>query len=159
MVIGLVGRPGIAPGSAVSDRQLLERIAIQTHHDRRLEGTQVRVVVQDGQVVLSGTVYLYSQKMLYEQIVWRTPGVVEVDSEIRVAPRLPIEDAELARQIHTLLKGQQRFQNAEVTVDVTQGAVSLSGTFHDPSDVLALKHQIAEIEGVIHLEILARFVT
>ena len=41
----------------------------------------------------------------------------------------------------------------------TEGAVNLSGTFHHPGDVLALKHQVAEIEGVIRLEIMAQFVT
>jgi osmotically-inducible protein OsmY len=156
IVIGLVGSLGIVPMFTASDRELRERIGIQTHHDKRLEGTQVHVSVQDGQVVLSGTVYLYSQKMLYEHIVWRTPGVVEVDNEIRVVPRLPVEDAEIARHIRTLMKDQQRFQNAEITVHVTQGAVSLSGTFHDPGDVLSLHHQVAEIDGVIRLEILAR---
>ena len=159
VVIGLVGSLGITPVSAGSDRELLERIAIQIHHDKRLESTQVHVLVQNGQVVLSGTVYLYSQKMLYEQIVWQTPGVVEVDNEIRVIPRLQVKDAEIARHIRIMIKGHQRFQNAEITVDVTQGSVSLSGTFYDPGDVLFLKHQVAEIEGVIRLEILARFAT
>ena len=82
-----------------------------------------------------------------------------MNNAIRVVPRLPVEDAEIARLIRTLIKGHQRFQNADITVEVTQGAVSLSGTFHDPGDVLFLQHQVAEIEGVIRLEIMARFVT
>jgi osmotically-inducible protein OsmY len=159
VVMGLVGSPGIVPGYVADDREVLERIAIQIHRDERLEGTQVHVSVQGGQVALSGTVDLYSQKMLYEHIVWRTPGIVKLNNEIRVVPRLPVEDAEIARHIHTLITGHQRFQNAEITVDVTEGAVNLSGTFHDSGDVLALKHQVAEIEGVIRLEIMARFVT
>jgi osmotically-inducible protein OsmY len=154
-----MGSSGLAPGYAAEDREILEHIAGQTHHDERLEGTEVHIVVRSGQVLLSGTVYLYSQKMLYEHIVGRTPGVVEINNAIRVVPRLPVEDAEIAGHIHTLIKGHQRFQNAEITVDVTEGAVSLSGTFHDPSDLLSLKHQVAEIEGVIRLEIMARFVT
>ena len=85
--------------------------------------------------------------------------MVEVDNEIRVVPRLPVADAEIARHIHTMINGHPLFQNAEITVDVTQGAVRLSGTCHDPGDVLFLKHQVAEIEGVIRLEILARFAT
>jgi osmotically-inducible protein OsmY len=157
VVIGLLGSLGMAPVSTASDRELRERITVQTHHDKRLEGTRVRVLVQDRHVVLSGTVSLYSQKMLYEHIVWRTPGVVEVDNDIRVVPRLPVEDAEIAEHIHTVLKGHPRFQHAEITVHVTQGAVSLSGMFHDPGDVLSLQHQVAEIDGVIRLEILARF--
>jgi len=58
-----------------------------------------------------------------------------------------------------MLKDHQRFQNAEVTVDVTEGAVSLSGTLYAPGDFLFLQHQVAEIAGVIRLEIMARFVT
>jgi osmotically-inducible protein OsmY len=85
--------------------------------------------------------------------------VVELNNDIRVVPRLPVEDTEIAGHIHTLLKGHQRFQNAEITVDVTEGAVSLSGTFYDPGDFLFLQHQVAEIEGVIRLEIMAQFVT
>ena len=119
----------------------------------------MHVWVQGEQVALSGTVYLYSQKMLYEHLVGRTPGVVELNNAVRVVPRLPVEDAEIARNIHTIVKDHQRFQHAEITVDVTEGAVNLSGTFHDSGDVLALKHQVAEIEGVIRLEIMARFVT
>jgi len=86
-------------------------------------------------------------------------GVVELNNAMRVVPRLPVEDAEIARHIHTIVKNHQRFQYAEITVDVTEGAVSLSGTFYDPDDALFLKHQVAEIEGVIRLEIMTRFVT
>jgi osmotically-inducible protein OsmY len=85
--------------------------------------------------------------------------VGEIDNDIRVVPRLPVEDAEIAGHIRTLIKGHQRFQNTEITVDVMEGAVSLSGTFHDPSDLLFLQRQVAEIEGVIRLEIMAQFVT
>jgi osmotically-inducible protein OsmY len=157
--MGLVGSPGLVPGYVTGDREILERIAVQTHRDKRLEGTEVHIAVRDGQVVLSGTVYLYSQKMLYEHIVGQTPGVVELNNDIRVVPRLPVEDTEIAGHIHTLLKGHQRFHNAEITVDVTEGAVGLSGTFYDPGDFLFLQHQVAEIEGVIRLEIMAQFVT
>src|SRR5262245_32526554 len=68
VLIALVGSLDIAPVSAASDREILKRIDVQTHPDKRLEGTRVHIVVQDGRVVLSGTVYLYSQKMLYEHI-------------------------------------------------------------------------------------------
>jgi osmotically-inducible protein OsmY len=159
VIMGLVGSPGLVSGDTAGDREILEHIAVQTHRDERLEGTEVHVVVQSGRVVLSGTVYLYSQKLLYEHIVERTPGVVEIDSDIRVVPRLSVEDAEIAAYIRMLIAGHQRFQNAEVTVDVTQGAVSLSGVFYDPGDVLLLTYQVAEIEGVIELEIKVRFVT
>ena len=159
VVVGLVGSPGLVSGDAAGDREMLEYIAIHTHHDERLEGTQVHVVVRGGHVVLAGTVSLYSQKLLYEHIVGRTPGVVEITNDIRVVPRVPIEDAAIAAHIRMVIKEHRRLHNAAITVDVTEGAVSLSGTFYDPSDFLFLKHQVAEIEGVIDLEVMARFMT
>jgi osmotically-inducible protein OsmY len=159
VVVGLVGSPGLVSGDAAGDREILESIAIHTHHHERLEGTQVHVVVRGGHVVLAGTVSLYSQKLLYEHIVARTPGVVEIDKDIRVVPRLPVEDAAIAEHIRTLIVGHQRFHNAEITVDVTEGAVSLSGVFSDPGDVLWLTHRVAEIEGVVAIEVMAWFIT
>jgi osmotically-inducible protein OsmY len=157
--IGLVGSPGIVPGDVAGDREVLERITGQIHHDQRLEGTQVQVVVQGGHVALSGTVDLYRQKLLYEHIVGRTPGVVKLKNDLRVVPRLPVEDTEIARHIHILITVHQRFQHTEIMVDVTEGVVNLSGTFYDPNDVLFLRHQVAEIEGVIRLEIRTRYAT
>ncbi|HEY7490014.1 MAG TPA: BON domain-containing protein [Candidatus Tectomicrobia bacterium] len=159
VIIALVGSPGLVSGYAAEDREILEHIAVQTRHDERLEGTEVHIVVRGGQIVLSGTVYLYSQKILYEHIVEQTPGVAEITNDVRVVPRLPVEDVEIARRIRALIKDHQRFQNTDITVDVAQGAVSLSGTFHDPGDFLFLQYQVAEIEGVIRLEISALFVT
>jgi osmotically-inducible protein OsmY len=75
VVMGLVGSQVFASGEAAGDRDIREHIAVQTHQDERLEGTEVHIVVRSGHVVLSGTVYLYSQKMLYEHIAERTPGV------------------------------------------------------------------------------------
>jgi osmotically-inducible protein OsmY len=159
VIIALVGSPGLVSGYAAGDREILEHIAVQTRHDERLEGTEVHIVVRGGHIVLSGTVYLYSQKILYEHIVEQTPGVAEIVNDVRVVPRLPVEDAEIARRIRALMKDHQRFQNIDITVDVAQGAVSLGGTFHDPGDFLFLHHQVAQIEGVIRLEISALFVT
>ena len=159
VIMGLAGSLELVSGYGAGEGEILEHIAIQTHRDERLEDTEVHIAVRGGQVVLSGTVYLYSQKLLYEHIVKRTPGVVEIDNDIRVVPRLPVEDAEIAGYIHSLIKEHQRFRHTEITVDVTGGAVRLRGTFYDPGDLLFLQHQVAEIEGVIRLEIVARFVT
>ena len=51
VVMGLVGSLGLVSGYAAGDRAILEHIAIQTHHDERLEDTEVHIVVRGGQVV------------------------------------------------------------------------------------------------------------
>jgi osmotically-inducible protein OsmY len=148
----------LSPAHALSDDALRQRIEEQARNDKRLEGTRVVVAVQDGGVVLYGSVWLYSQKMLYEHITWRTYGVVEVDNEIHVEPRVLVSDQEIESTILSMILKYQRLQGAGIRVTVTKGHVRLHGTFHNPGDVLFLKHRVAEIAGVIHIEIEVRFV-
>ena len=53
------------------------------------------------------------------------------------------------------MKTFPRFHGAGVSVTVDGGAVALRGTFSHPLDVQFLKNQVADIEGVIALEMLA----
>jgi osmotically-inducible protein OsmY len=113
--------------------------------------------VVDGNVVLFGEVGLYIQKMLYEKIAWKNQGVVEVDNEIRVVPRLPQTDAAVERKIMQVIQTHQRFKGAKVAVTVETGNVFIRINLDHPSDILFLKHRVAEIEGVTSIEIQAKF--
>jgi osmotically-inducible protein OsmY len=95
--------------------------------------------------------------MLYEQIAWKTEGVVEVDNEIRVVPRLPKTDAAIERKIMELAQTHRRFQGVNVIVTVVKGAVQIRTTLDHPQDVLFLKRRVAEITGVISINIQAKF--
>ncbi len=141
------------PIYGANETELRQRIQDQVRSDDQLEGTEVRVAVKGGDIVLSGTVRLYSQKMRYEQLVWRTPGVLDVDNEIRVLPHGLIEDRDIKSQILNIKHKYPRFQASVIQVVVDEGQVSVNGTFHNASDVLFLKHRIAEIEGVTRITI------
>jgi osmotically-inducible protein OsmY len=62
-------------------------------------------------------------------------------------------DRDMTSQILDITLKYQRFQASVIRVSVTNGHVTVRGTFHDASDVLFLKHRIAEITGVIRIEI------
>jgi osmotically-inducible protein OsmY len=156
-LIGLIGLGFLRPVSALSDALLQQRIQEQIDTDKQLEGTHITAAVQESQVVLSGTVWLYSQKIRSEQIAWRTHGVVEVDSEIRVVPRVPTTDQDLTSAILLLTLQLPQLQRAGMSITVTDGHVYLSGTFYDASDVLLLKHHVADIEGVISITISVKY--
>jgi osmotically-inducible protein OsmY len=141
------------PANASDEAGLQQRIQEQALRDEQLEGTQVTVTVKAGEVVLSGTVRLYSQKMRYQQIAWRTSGVIDVDNEIRVSPSGLITDRDIKSQVLNIMLKYQRFHSTVIEVSVSNGHVKVNGTFHDASDVLFLKHRIAEIEGVTRIEI------
>jgi osmotically-inducible protein OsmY len=143
----------LAPAHADVDGVLKERIKDQASGDKRLAGTQVTVLVQKQDVILSGKVRLYIQKMIYEQIAWHTQGVREVDNEIRVVPQVPTTDEQIKAIIIRFLIEHEEFHTAEITLDANEGRVVLSGRFREPEDVLRLKHWVAQVEGVVAIEI------
>jgi osmotically-inducible protein OsmY len=143
---------------AMSDKIIKQRIEGEAADTFRLSETKVDLAVEDGYVVLYGTVGLYIQKMLYEQIAWKTKGVVEVDNEIRVVPGLAQSDAVIERKIMELVQTHRRFQGVKVIVTVIKGAVHIRATLEHPQDVLFLKRRVAEIDGVISINIQAKFI-
>jgi len=52
-----------------------------------------------------------------------------------------------------IIKSDGRFVDTNLELEVTAGLVRLRGMFQDPTDVLALKHRIASIPGVLDVEI------
>lgn len=145
--------PACAEEPAVGDGDLQTRIERRISALPNQEGATVRVFVRDGEVLLQGSVRLLEQSLRIEQDVWKTPGVRDVDNELRVAP-LPLGgDAEIERQIRLVLKGDSRFLDASLELQVEAGLVRLRGRFRDPSDVLAVKHRIAAIPGVLDIQI------
>jgi len=143
---------------AMSDKIIKQRIEDQAADTFRLRGTKVDLAVEDGYVVLYGTVGLYIQKMLYGEIAWKTRGVAEVDNEIRVVPGLPQSDTVIERKIMELVQTHRRFLGVNVIVTVINGAVHIRTTLDHPRDVLFLKHRVAEITGVISINIQAKFI-
>jgi len=131
---------------ALSDKIIKQRIEGEAADTFRLRETKVDLAVEDGYVVLYGTVGLYIQKMLYEQIAWKTKGV------------LPQSDTVIERKIMELVHTHRRFQGVNVIVTVIKGTVHIRTTLDHPQDVLFLKHRIAEIKGVISINIQAKFV-
>jgi len=158
LTIIVLGITHVHAALAMSDNLIRQRIEDKAADMFRLRGTKADVAVEDGNVVLFGEVGLYIQKMLYEQIAWKTEGVIEVDNEIRVVPRLPQTDAVIERKIMELTQTHRRFQGVDVNVTVKEGAVHIRTTLDHPQDVLFLKRRVAEIEGVIDINIQAKFI-
>jgi hypothetical protein len=145
------------PALSAADDAVRRHLDAELHrHGDALADARVQIAVDDGAVLLRGTVRYYRQKLLYEQVAWRAPGVREVESELQVVPLLPVTDAEIERRIVELAK-LDRFQGVGLQATVRNGVVAVSATFHHPSDVFFLKHRLAEFEGVRGIAIAASF--
>ena len=157
LIITVFGLLYVPRTLALSDKLIKQGIENEAADMLRLKGAKVDLVVEDGYVVLFGEVGLYIQKMLYEKIAWKNKGVIEVDNEIRVVPRLPKADAAVERKIMEVIQTHGRFKGAKVAVTVEKGDVYIRINLDHPSDILFLKHRVAEIEGVIYIDIQAKF--
>ena len=142
-----------AQSMAPSDEWIKLAIEKEIASSPELGGIQVHVLVEDGNVVLVGAVRFYIQKMQIEKIAWQAEGVVEVDNEAHVVPQSPLSDVAIKGKILEIIRDHDRFHDAQIKVKVKEGSVSLDGTFHYPRDVIFLKHRVAEIEGVISVQI------
>ena len=152
----LLAGPGHASASSHPDREdaeLRSRIEAKLAALPDREGADVRVAVSDGQVVLRGRVRLLEQSLRTEQAVWKTSGVLDVDNELRVVYAGAGGDAEIEQRVRMVIKGDGRFLDTNLELEVVAGRVRMRGLFQDPSDVLALKHRIASVPGVLNVEI------
>jgi osmotically-inducible protein OsmY len=154
LILGLLQT---TPILARDDYFIRKEIEARFSAEEKLRGAEVEVHVEAQLVVLTGQVRLYEQKLIGGRMAWTTPGVVEVYNEIRVLPKLPVSDGAIERKIRKIVKSDDRFREAKVEVKVNKGKVKLTGSFLDYGDPTILKHKVAEIEGVVDIEISAAF--
>ncbi len=145
------------PGLAQSDDLIKQEIEGKIAESPMLRGTRIKVHVERQLVVLVGQVTLYEQKLVADRIAWTTRGVHEMDNEIQVVPIAPLSDTAIERKITEMVKVDERFSMARVSIRVNNGKVLLVGSFLGFSDPSILKHKVAKIEGVVGIEIRAKF--
>ena len=154
----ILGLFQVTPALARSDDLIQREIEVQIADSTMLRGTRIEIHVTQRLAVLTGEVWLYEQILLADRIAWTTPGVFEVDNEIRVVPKLPVSDAVIEWRIREIVNADERFRAARVVIRVNNGKVFLAGDFLSFRDPSMLKHKVAAIEGVVHIEIIAAFI-
>ena len=143
---------------STSDVSIKQQIEKKAGENANLKTSKVKIAVENGFVVLYGSVDRYIQKMLHEKIAWKTQGVIEVENEILVIPIVLQDDAAIERKVNEIVQTYDRFQGVSIGVTVKAGAVNVLITLNHPEDLLFLKRRIAEIDGVVSIDIMAKLV-
>jgi len=138
---------------ASNNDTIRQRILDQVTEQATLGSSKVTIYVEDGFVLLTGSVHRYLHKMHFERISWKTTGVTEVENEIGVKALFPLNDTLIKKKIRMILMDCECFHGGNHLVQVAAGAVSVTGVFFHPRDVQLLKRKIAEIEGVVAIKI------
>jgi osmotically-inducible protein OsmY len=155
LFVSCIAIPGFASGEpeAPEDVELRARIEAKLAELPDREGAEIRVMVRNGQVLLQGRVRLLEQSLRAEQAAWKTSGVLDLENELRVVSPGVGGDAAIEQRVRMIIKGDERFIDTNLQLEVTAGQVRLRGLFQNPADVLALKHRIASVPGVLGVEI------
>jgi osmotically-inducible protein OsmY len=123
-------RPKTQPGDAQIARQVWDAFSRNPFVERR----DISVSVINGKVHLYGTVDSFSERTIAEDLASRVKGVVAVENRLTVEDSLPEgkakSDWEIKEDIESELSWDPFVDSDEVTVTVSDGVVTLTGTVY-----------------------------
>jgi hyperosmotically inducible protein len=142
----------LAPGAqAASTDDRIESSAKESHVFKTyLKDDSIQVDSQDGFVTLSGTVAEEHHRTLAEQTVSNLPDVKRVDNQIAVKGERAAEnsDAWVATKVKTALLFHKNVRASGTKVNVTNGAVTLTGEADTEAQKELTTEYARDVEGV-----------
>ena len=144
--------------AASPDSELRRLIEDRLTASEMLQDAQIGVHVENSTVVLIGEVKLLEQKLVTDRVAWTTPGVYEVENEIKIKADSSYSDSAISKMISEIIERDARYRTGVVNFTVRDGKVYLKGNFLKFSDPVSLKHRIARIAGVTGIEISSTFI-
>ena len=114
---------------ARSNERIKKDIVDHLYWDVRVDASEVKVVVEDGKVTLSGTVPSFQARVAAEDDAYVIPGVYAVDNDIIVRYVNPLpSESELGDRVRSSLSWSPDIDSAGLEVNVENGVVTLNGT-------------------------------
>lgn len=151
-VLTIAAAPALAFASTETDRQI-DDAAKSSYNFRVVLDNNVTANSQDGVVTLTGTVQDRDQKSIAADTVSNLPGVVSVNNQIEVEPKVAEHsDGWIAFKIKSLLLVRAHVSAAHTKVDVNDGAVILTGTADNDAQKELTESYAKGVEGVRTVE-------
>ena len=125
---------------------VLDELAWQPNIDE----TQIGVIVENGIVTLSGVVNNYSKKLAAEKAAKSVEGVkaVALDIEVKYGADFKKTDKEIAKAVVDAFEWKSSVPEADITVQVENGWVYLSGEVRWSYQKNAAKNAASKLLGV-----------
>jgi osmotically-inducible protein OsmY len=136
----------------LTDELVKTKITDQLYWDHRIDASEVKIVVEEGRVTLSGSVPTYTAKEAASDDAWLVDGVTWVDNQLSVkyAPALtPPADTEIAQNVRGKLRWNPNFAAHKIEVEVENGLVTLEGTVDAYWKKIQLEREAQSVLGVI----------
>jgi len=118
--------------------------------DAWLDDSRIIVKAHDGQVTLTGAVPTYSDLLQASEDTWSVGGVRRVDNELLVGlVGESIADGDVAADCMASLDSDRFVPKGSVSVDVTDGWVTLTGEVRRHYQKDAARHSVSRVDGVL----------
>ena len=117
-----------------------------------LDDTKIQIDVQGGIVTLKGTVDTFWKRFEAEEALVDLGGVIELVNELAVVPTLDVEDELIARDVEKALDRNLLVDPDQVTVEVTNSKVTLTGTVPSLAARRAASDVATYTRGVVDVE-------
>lgn len=132
----------------ISDNEIKEAVSYILRWDNRIDATNIFIYVTSGIVKLEGSVESYWEKMIIEEQVLRITGVVNVINSLNVVPTKDIIDEEIAHEIKDALKRNLQIKAENITVEVSKGYVTLTGTVSSMEEKKKAEEKVYITSGI-----------
>lgn len=135
-----------------SNEEIKKDVVDQLCWDARVDASDIRITVSDGEVVLSGTVPNYTAYQAADENAWCMSGVRNVRNDIAIkyptARTLPV-DSELKTNIENILLLQPDIDSTDIDIKVRNGDVILSGSVDAFWKKVRAEELVFGVKGVV----------
>lgn len=145
-------RDGSDPLRMKSDQAIREAVEDALLRDPRVLSYEPRIEVENGIVILRGTVESLQAKRAAVEDARNTAGVWRVRDYLKVRRDEPADDAQIEKRAREALLWDPYVQHDEVSVTVRDGVVYLSGSVGSSFIKQHAEDVVADIDGVVAVE-------
>jgi osmotically-inducible protein OsmY len=114
-----------------------------------IDSLDIDVSVENGSVILRGSVDAYWKKVRAEELALALSGVSSIRNELAVVPTGAFTDKAIAGDIESALKRNVGVDVDSIDVRVENGKVTLSGSVSSPPALIAAEKIVENTPGVI----------
>ena len=169
-VLAAVGAAGAGAKAASEDRSVgsaVDDSSIKVGLDAKFIGDSfslfrnVSTTVNEGRVLLIGSVKKPEQRIEAERLAWTVKGVREVNNEIQVEDQSGVwdglRDTRICGEVRSGITFDRDIHSQNYTVDCVNGVVYVSGIAKDQDELDRVKSHIKSISGVKDIVVYTRF--
>jgi len=141
----------VEPPMSLTNDEIRADVITALRADPATDKYELRVTVEDGEVVLGGAVEGWAERSLSETVAKGVPGVVSVDNQITVDYPEDVPDYEIRTAVQQRLHWDHLIDDGLIRVEVEDGTVTLAGTVGSASEKSRARRK-AFVQGVKSVE-------